>query len=139
VLGALLRLFRAVLVAVVRSSSGTLLGGRLLLLDLVDAHPDLAIDDAEAHDVVDKGLAPARAGRDAKVLEEHLAHQSQVRLRVERAVERQDRPRALEAVARKVQLALRRDGVDVELDEEEEERRLPVSSRTTPRGVCLCF
>jgi len=40
---------------------------RLLLLDLVHARPDLAVGNAKAHDVIDKGLALARAGRNAEL------------------------------------------------------------------------
>ena len=89
---------------------------RLLLLDLVGARPDLAVGDAETHDMVDKRLAPARARGYAKLLRKHLADEPEVRFRVKRGVEREDRPRPLEAVARKVELRLRRDRVDVELD-----------------------
>lgn len=89
--------------------------GRLLLLDLVCPHPDLAVDEAEAHDVVDKGLGLARTGRHAKVLHKHLPEEAEVRLCVKGAIKRQDRPRSFKAVAGEMQFALRRDGVNVEL------------------------
>jgi hypothetical protein len=74
------------------------------LADLVVAHPNLAVRHAERHDVVDKGLGLARTLRDAKDLHKDLLDDAQVGFALEGAVEGEDRPRALEAVALEVEL-----------------------------------
>ena len=71
---------------------------RFGLADLVIADPDAAVGDGEAHDVVDEGLGAARALGHAEHVQEHLLDEPQVRLPLEGRVERQHRPRPLQAV-----------------------------------------
>jgi hypothetical protein len=78
--------------------------GRLHLVDLVVADPDLAVDKGKAHDAVDEGLGFPCALRDAKRVQEQLLDHPEVGLLLESIVEAEDGPRALEAVAGKVQL-----------------------------------
>ena len=77
---------------------------RFGLADLVITDPDAAVGDGEAHDVVDEGFGAARALGHAEHVKEHLLDEPQVRLSLEGRVEREHRPRPLQAVTREVEL-----------------------------------
>jgi len=72
------------------------------LVDLVDADPDFAVCDCEAHDVVDEGLDFAACFGHAEDLREELFDDAQMGLLVECSVEGEDGARAFEAVADEV-------------------------------------
>ena len=72
--------------------------------DLVVAHPDLAVGDGERHGAVEEGLGLGVAPGRAEGHGEEVPDRGPVRLRVEGAVEAEQRARAQAAVAREAQL-----------------------------------
>ena len=73
-------------------------------LDLPHADPDAPVRDRKAHDMVDEGFGPARAGRHAEDVGEEFFDHLQVRGGVEGGGEAEEGARAAEAVAREVKL-----------------------------------
>lgn len=78
--------------------------GTLRFANLVVANPDFAIDNAEAHYVVDEGLGLSGTLGDAKCVEKQFFDDFEVGLGVESGIKGQKRSRALQTVAGEVQL-----------------------------------